>query len=214
MEQAQIETLGQDEFDPFTDADLEGMGRRRRRGRKRFEGIDTELWDTGTIATTNTTDLPFFQQPIGQASKTKLDTSMKEAGLISGAVAFDLFGIGVGLKNDIATDIPEDEAREILSTAYLELVISDRDYFSALLTMLPFGGGMHVSGGDSAAGVQPQFVGNGVPSMTSMLKLMRKIRIPQNVHFVVNVRWPTAPTPTAATSMIIRLKGILWRTRV
>lgn len=214
--------IGQEEveaLDPFQDEDLEGFEglgvvRRRRPKRKgKFEGVDWPLWDTGAVLSAGTTTtLNFFQQPIGQAGKTKLATNMKEAGLISGGAAYVVMEMGVGLVDKAATGIPLAEAREMIETAYLTLTISDREYFSALVKMLPFGGGVVQDAGGAAA--TTLYHGNGAPFSGAMLKLKRKIKIPQNVHFNINVTWPTAPTPTADTDIVIRLGGILWRTRV
>ena len=174
-------------------------------------GFDWPLWDSVEIATSGTTELQFFQEPIGQSSKTKLDTHMSAAGLITSGDFYDVKAISFRVKDSAATQIPIAEFREILLTGYLEFWISDRLVFNALLDDLPNGGGVWGSGSGAAA---MEVSNNAMPTHESLKRLMKTIRIPRNTHFVVKCLWPTAPTPTTAIKAVIKVTGVLWRRRV
>lgn len=201
---------------------LEGIGALNTAQRRRLKflkqrrnqnmlGFDWPLWDSVQIATASTTELQFFQEPIGQSSKTKLDTNMSAAGLITTGDFYDIAAIGIRLKDSVATQIPPDEFREILYTGYFELWISDRLCFSALIDDLPWGGGAFGNGSAAAA---VEYSVNGSPSIRAMHFLKKKIRIPRNTHFIGKCHWPTAPTPTTAIKMVVKFEGMLWRRRV
>lgn len=204
------------------DEALEGIGRSGRfstrrfrniiRRRRKLEGVSWPLYDSEEIATSGTTTLTMFQVPVGQASKTQLDTNMKAAGLIQTGERFQMHSIGFGLQNSAAASIGLVDFREILETGYLQISIQDREYFNARLTMLPFGGGYTaVSDGATTTTQDPQ---NGAPDHRVMYKFLRKIVVPRNVHFQISLNWPVAPTPTVAIRAVVWINGILWRAKV
>lgn len=204
---------------------MAGMGRINQYQKKRLNflkqrfnmnmlGFEWPLWDSAQIATANTNELQLFQQPIGQSSKTLLDTNMQAAGLITTGDFYDVAAICFGLKDSAATPIPAAELREIIHTGVCELYISDRIAFQSLLVDLPTGGGpfMVNSGGGAAVGME--MASNGLPTHQAIHWFRKKIRIPRNTHFVAKLKWPTAPTPTTAINAVLRFEGMLWRRRV
>jgi len=180
---------------------------------KPLEGVSFPLWDTGVIAAAGTTtSLRLFQTPTGQGGKNGFDTNMIGAGQIKNGAYYDIYSIGFGLQTDAATEIPPDEARAIIYGGYLEIYMQERLMFPARLDMVPYGGGIGGLSGIPAAG--EMIVANGVPDHNSRYHLKRKIRLPQNTQFAVNVYWPTAPAPTADIRAIVWLDGVLWRYRI
>lgn len=185
----------------------------RRRRSMTMLGFDWPLWDSAQIATANTTELTLFQEPKGQSSKTLRDTNMAAAGFITTGDYYDIHAIGMTVEDAAATAIPAAELREILYTGVLELYIADRLTFQSLLIDLPFGGGPVALNAGGGAAVGMDMAANGIQSQQNQHNLRKKIRIPRNVHFLVKLLWPTAPTPTTAIDAIVRFQGILWRRR-
>lgn len=206
-----------DEFPLELEDELEGLGdlgARRRRWRRRMpsnlEAVQWPLYDSVEIATSATTSLEFFQVPIGQSSKTQLDTNMRSAGQITMGNYYSVYSIGVGLRDGAATSIPVAEAREILYTGYLVFTIAEREYLSGPLYLFPLGGGLAGPGSGAAA---MEASNNGMAAANVRYFLKRKIVLRKNENFQVTCKWPTAPTPTTAIKLVVVFDGVLVRAR-
>jgi hypothetical protein len=176
------------------------------------EGLTWPLYDSNPILVAGTSNLQFFQVPIGQGGKTQLDTNMRAAGLIQQGSGYDVFSIGFGIQNSAAVAITPFDFREILDTGFLVFTVQDREVFSARLNMLPYGGGGMAAAGTFAAGVA-EMPTNGISDHRARYQFKRKIRIPRNVNFVVTCNWPVATTPAVQVNGVVWLDGVLWRPR-
>jgi hypothetical protein len=181
------------------------------RARNEEEGLSWPMYDSVPMLVAGSTNLQFFQVPIGQGGKTQLDTNMRAAGLIQQGRYYDVYSIGFGFQNSAAVALLPADAREIVDTGFLTFSIQDREVFSARLNMLPYGGGL-TGVGTLAAGVV-EFAASGIPDHRVRYQMKRKIRIPRNVNFVVTCQWPVAVTPAVQLNAIVWLDGVLWRPR-
>jgi len=195
-----------------------GMGSRagaswpRRSQIGKWDAVHTKFWDVATVLNAGTTELTMFTVPTSQTKGRHL-TNLTQGARISSYSAFDVLSLRVELIDDLAAQMTMADAREILYTGMLEILISQNRYMEGPLTQYPAGGGIY--GGDSSTTVAATTIespaNNGVPQSDAAMEFLTTVRIPRNVDFQVNLLWPATVTPTIDRQIRITLEGIAWR---
>jgi hypothetical protein len=190
-----------------------------------IEGVKSSLYDFQSYATAGTTQMTFFQVPIGQSSKTKYDTNMEVAGSLPAPKRFLIerieiyFYPGSAISYSgasVATRLGQaDDCYNIAKSGYLDLFIGSKSY----LTEAPIGrfpptvglkAETSVAIGSGGAGV----LGYDYATFAGQpYNLMPPILLVPTQNFNVTLNWPTAvATPSGNNARIgIVLKGILYR---
>jgi hypothetical protein len=158
------------------------------------------LYDAAVLpaAPAVTTQVTFFQQPIGQAGKTPLDTNMRSSsGFLPGVKSFVIKSILL----KAADGRNADDVEAVICTGYGEIRISDKPYPDPFpLWMIAGGTGVFesVRQGTGGAGDVRGTIGPG--NIANLLKLHRLLSIPINTlePFEVTFTWPGGLTATPA----------------
>lgn len=190
-----------------------------------YEGIRQSLYDFQTYASAGQTSLTFFQTPIGQSSKTKVDTNMEQAGALPAPKHFFVMSVEVmlfpgettGQFNAAASDLDKhsDDWYAFFKSGYLDLFIGSKSY----LTEAPIGrfppknrlaGWAAVASNSATVGevLIDYASGAGQPYVLDPGVLL----VPTQ-NFNVTLNWPTAvamPSGNNARVGVI-LNGILYR---
>lgn len=160
--------------------------------------------------------LVFFTVPLGQSSKTLLDTNMKSGGALPAPQVFEVMGISIGCfpQETGTTAVDVDDLREVLHKAYFQFFIDSKEMFTmAPLAKLPAGGGIHASAyGTGAATLTVGDVGNGEANAHNIYTLSETFVIDVQQSFRAEVHFDsTYQTSNADLKMYVYLEGILTR---
>lgn len=167
------------------------------------EGLAQPLYDSVVLDGTQTTAV-LFQQPVGQAGKTKYHTNMRLAGQLQKPETYDVFAIcagslpGVG-KTNIAA----------LMTGWLSLIVGNKVYYETLLQRLTAGGGLFINTGTLGSGQAVDYSNFGYPDARNIHSLKVPVNIAQSEHFRVEVNWLAAPAQDLL--FWVRFEGVLKR---
>ena len=189
------------------------------------EGIKASLYDFQTYATAGTTQMTFFQTPIGQSSKTKYDTNMEAAGslpnpknfLVTGIEVMFFPGSAVSIYGAGAVNKGILDQMAIFKSGYLEMFIGSKTYLTeAPLGVFPPSVGLSgfaarsdtTTAGATQAAQDGYAVWAGEP-----YKMNPPILLEPTQNFNVTLNWPTAvATPSGVDGRIgVRLRGLLYR---
>lgn len=188
-----------------------------------MEGVRASLYDFQTYANAGTTQMTFFQVPIGQSSKTKYDTNMEVAGSLPSPKRFLVESIevyffpGKAIAYSAATAATRlsqaDDVYTVAKSGWLDLFIGSKSY----LTEAPIGRFPPTTGvktqnavGVSTGGVQgyDYAVMGGQP-----YRMDPPILLVPTQNFNITLNWPSAVAlPSATDGRIgVVMKGILYR---
>lgn len=173
------------------------------------------LYDSGTIATANTTELSFFSVPINNGTsafhagaKSFADTNMRQSGLLPNGWGFTVGGIALVLWSTAATKVAD------LETVLTAMVLRVRKGGDTDWLQIPgkyIGGGIGLSGfAATAVGGTPltiQTVHNGDANPDCIYRLAEPITIAGGEGFDCILEWKVAPTPTASVAAQLMLHG-------
>jgi hypothetical protein len=189
------------------------------------EIIWNPLYDYITYAQAGQTSLTFFQNPVGQSSKTYADTNMKLAGQLPYPQAFLMTGLQVelfpdalpgrgGLDPQTAVASNWNDMWEVFESGYLVLTIGDKEYIKeGPLGKFPpsyrLGGTAALTDTTTAAATQLSIVD--YAAFCGAPYRVIPFTIPNSQNFNVQLIWPTAVGITAACRIGITLLGYLYR---
>jgi hypothetical protein len=195
-----------------------------------WEVTRQSLYDFQTYAAAGQTSLTFFQNPIGQSSKTKADTNMTTAGQLPNGKNFLVQSIEVlffpGVDPSLeGTTIAETEfTNDIYSVAksgYLDFFILSKSYLTeAPIGRFPPKTGLDVSSSSSlqyseaTASDAERFMSMDYARFSGRPYFIEpNITLSSNQNFEVTLNWPTAVTlPSGQNGRIgIVLDGLQYR---
>lgn len=187
------------------------------------EIIWNPLYDYITYAQAGQTSLTFFQNPVGQSSKTLADTNMSLAGQLPSPQSFLLTSIHVELlppalpgraviaATGVATNI--NDVQEVMQSGYLDLQIGNKSYVTeGPLGKYPPTYRLSGIGALALAGEvadKCNIIDYG--QVTGLPYQVIPFSIPASQNFKVTLNWPTAVGITAATRIGVTLCGYLYR---
>lgn len=195
-----------------------------------YEGIRQTLYDFQTYSSAGSTQMSFFQVPVGQSGKTFEDTNMVAAGTLPSPIKFLIQSIEIfffpGVLNVQAEDTAAplapsqfiNDVAAINKAGWLELNVGSKNY----LREAPLGVFPSKTGIKGIAAIGETIAGSTASSfnMASFATLGgRPYFIEPNVlleptqNFNVTLNWGTAvPLPSSAAGRIgVKLDGILYR---
>jgi len=175
--------------------------------------IDQPLYDSAPVATSGTTVLTLFQNPIGQGttafgsgSKTLRDTNMRLAGMLPGGYKQTVKAISIAAWTTAATATTD--LALALAGCVLTFTLGSKVSLEVPAIKLP--GGVGVEGFGTTASIQAAH--NGIGDARSIKVLAADIEIPEQLSFSVTLTWPGgAPTLTAAVPLTVFLEGLQQR---
>lgn len=195
-----------------------------------YEGIRQKLYDFQSYATAGTTQISFFQVPVGQGGKTYADTNMVSAGTLPSPIKFLIQSIEIfffpGVLNvpaeDTAAPFPPpqfiNDVAAINQSGWLELNIGSKNYLrEAPLGEFPPKTRLNgnaaitstIAGATASSFNMASFATfGGRPYFVEPNALLEPTQ-----NFAVTLNWPTAvPMPSSQIARIgIKLDGILYR---
>lgn len=115
--------------------------------------------NTGAAAAATSVQYDFFVQPIGQNSKTKVDTNMTLVMQLPSPERFDIHKIGFELNPDIINA----DALGFFNNYYWELWVGNRSYAEGPLAMAMSKTGLWTSGAGAAGTANTNFTSLGMP---------------------------------------------------
>jgi hypothetical protein len=143
-----------------------------------------------------------FQNPIGQSSKTLLNTNMLAAGQLPAPQKFSVRAIRLGIRNDA---VPADMVSFLWGT-YCVFSVSQKPYLQCPAVLLTAGFGAYLPAisqlnpvETGTASIVGYMTSNGVPDQANIYALSRPIQIEQNEQFSFTINAPSTITLTAAT---------------
>lgn len=169
-----------------------------------LERIQQPLYDNGTVATSATTNINFFQVARGSSSKTYLETNMDQGGSLAYPKNFEIHALR--MIHEYGSTVAD--VSEILDAGWFKLFIGTKDYLVVNSFMLTAGVGLAgVATGDTAlASVQ-----NGRADQRGIYVLAEPIDLIPQQNFHCELNFPTAPTPASATDVWVYLDGFFKR---
>lgn len=190
-----------------------------------LEGVKASLYDFQTYPLAGTTQLTFFQLPIGQSGKTKDDTNIEVAGslpapkrfLIECVEVYFFPGNTISRFAAAAAALPSqsDDTYQFSRNGYLDLFIGSKSYLTeAPIGRLPPTTGLKV---ESAVASNSATVGISKYDYAVMggqpYRLMPPILLVPTQNFNVTLNWKALiPLPSGLDARVgIVLKGILYR---
>lgn len=188
------------------------------------ESVWWPLYDFATYAAAGQTELSFFQNPIGQSSKTLADTNMTSAGQLPANQSFIITGIqtvffpGVdpGTLSVAAANLFVNDMWEIFKSGYGKLFIGSKDYvqmapIGAFPSQFRMGGFAAASDSTTAGATQASQIG--YASFAGPEFKIAELAIPSNQNFNFSLHWPAVvATPSTVAGRIgVYLNG--WLTR-
>lgn len=189
------------------------------------EVIWQPTYDYQAYPMAGTTNLTFFQTPVGQSGTTYGDTNMSLAGSFPRPQEFLVTGIQVYFKpgNAVARSalaaavVPENvnDINDIMfGESYLKLFIGSKDYLiDGPIGKFPAAFGIHSSGWGSdtttAAASQGRFVD--YAKHAGRYYSITPVKIPANQNFNVTLNFPTAIAASVAGTIGVILDGFLYR---
>ena len=170
-----------------------------------LERIQQPLYDRGTVVAA-TTQLNFFQVPLGggSPSKTELSTNMDQGGSLPYPKNFELHAIRC--VNAYAATIAD--LVLIYNGAWFRLFIGTKNYLVVNLFMLTAGVGLE---GLLTGSVATESAQNGQGDQRGIYVLAEPIDLIPQQNFRCEVNLPTAQTLSAATNLSIYLDGFFKR---
>ena len=171
-----------------------------------LERIQQPLYDRGTVLNAGTSQLNFFQVPLGGGStaKTELDTNMDQGGSLPYPKNFELHAIRcVSAYAATVADLVL-----IFNGSWFRLFIGTKNYLVVNLFMLTAGVGLE---GILAGSVDVQAAQNGQGDQRGIYVLAEPIDLIPQQNFRCEVNMPTALTPSANTNLSIYLDGFFKR---
>ena len=131
------------------------------------EAIDRPVYDTVTITSASTTSADLFTTPQGQSSKTAMETSMRQAGILPSPEKFTIKRIGLQVQpNGIIADL-----RLVLQQVLFTFQVNSKTYTQAPVFYYPVGFGEFGSTAANAASV----ITNGIPGENGVRSLVYDI---------------------------------------
>jgi hypothetical protein len=189
-----------------------------------LEGIRSSLYDFQPYAQAGQTELNFFQVPVGQSSKTLVDTNMQTAGVLPNPQNFLVTNIQVYFyftASDLATFGAQAAAEQIndvydvMKSGYLEFFIGSKNYVQeGPLGRFPPRTGLIVS---SSLADQSTIAANLLSKIAyanfggAPYDLTPPILLTPTQNFRVSTKWPTAVALSAIARIGIVMEGILYR---
>jgi len=189
---------------------MDGIGKFAPRVPPGMDAMQWPLWDSTALTTVSITELAMFKVPVGQSSKTKLDTNMSASGVIVEGEYYDMYSLGVGFRNNLTTTVTQADLRKVLGGGYISIVIQDREVFACPMICLPLGGGDNVMMG-AATDV---CLNNGIASSNARYFFKRMIRIYKNIPFTVFARWPGGIATASNLNFMVWIDGLIYRRKV
>lgn len=141
---------------------------------------DSIVGDAATLQTS------LFQQPIGQAAKTKYDTNMRLAGQISINNRFKVQGFACGCEPAIAK-----ASLLLFVQGYFEFYVGGKLWYDCPIFTVPAGYGFQTTYEPANVGVGV-VAENGVPYVRNILPLNREIPIEAGEEFRLDLYWNAA----------------------
>ena len=183
-----------------------------------LEPIVQPLYDSGSVATTGTTQIQFFKVPVGQGTTTKtfVDTNMDTAGQLSNPKVFVVLAFRLHVTQDLTMLVTNiNDLDKILHESFFSFDLgSTKNYLRVPAFMLPSGfgvSGFANQGGNTGSSVAVQ-VTNGQNNVFNAYSIAKyPIGLPPLQSFSADLNFPTAPTLTTATKVWAILWGILGR---
>jgi hypothetical protein len=195
----------------FTDKIRTSSGKFRRASNPVYPGlheiITQPLYDSFTVAVS--TAIPtltvMFQNPIGQSSKTLLQTNMLAAGQLPAPQKFSVRAVRLAVRNDAYIA----DAIGFLWQSYINFTVSQKPYLQCPSALLTAGFGVYMPaisqvGATAPTGTLVSYsTVNGTPDQSNIFALSRPIQIEQNEQFAVSVNQGTAYTTAAASGVTL-----------
>lgn len=181
----------------------------------KVEALWQPLYDYQTLAATAVATQSFFQVPIGQSSKTIVDTNMDLAGQLPKGQAFQITGIqvevlpGVTIASTTADNAFADDVYTVLRTGALELIIGSKSYTTQgnLLKFAP----VNRLGGFAAAATTADESSYLYAQSTGREYSVADLLLESSQNFKVNLIGLPALPSTAAGRVGVTLNGFLHR---
>lgn len=180
------------------------------------EPIVQPLYDNGTVATSATTQIQFFKVPVGQSSKTYVNTNLDQAGVLANPKIFVVLGFRLHLQavTMAATNIVD--ALKVIHSSYFSFDLGGnfKNYLRVPAFMLPSGFGItgFSDQGGLTGATAAMSVTNGQPNIFNYFSIAKyPIGLPPLQSFEATLNFPTAQTLTTATVVWAILWGILGR---
>lgn len=180
-------------------------------------------YDYQTYPMAGTTNLTFFQSPIGSGGNTEADTSMLSAGqfpspqefLATGIQVMFLPGNTIASAQNVAGTAQEnwnDVFDVMFGNAYLKLVVGSKPYLidgplAKFTQQFRQTGGGWITGAGSVA--TTDFIDYAVHA--GKYYAITPIKIPQNQNFSVSLNFPAVIATAAAGTIGVILDGFLYR---
>lgn len=189
-----------------------------------MEAIYQPLYDIQAYPTAGFTSKTFFQEPIGQNSKTISDTNMQSAGQLPSPQKFLVQTVEVILTTGVplidvvgATGAGANEMYDILRQGALTLTIGSKPYLiqGPLITMPlqnTFVAQFAISTTASTDVSESSYLAAGGP-VFDLAKHRTPLWIPTTQNFDVKITFESVLTMTTAGRVGVRLGGLLYRSR-
>lgn len=192
--------------------------------RTKVESLWQPLYDYAVYAAAGQTQLVFFQNPVGQAGKTRDDTNMEAAGQMPAPKQFLLQGISIDFTSGVVPGTLGAQAaagyvndvHAIMKSGHLTLTIGSKEYLvEGPVGKFPPEHGLQVSG----ALADVTTAGANLQSMIQFARFSGGVyevtptRIPSNQNFDVKLNWNTAVAlpSTVAGRIGVTLHGFQYR---
>ena len=171
------------------------------------EIITQPLYDSFTVAVS--TAIPaltvLFQNPVGQSSKTLLQTNMLAAGQLPAPQKFSVRAIRLGFRNDaFITDVIG-----LLYGNWVNFKVSQKPYLQCPAALLTAGFGAYMPAISQVGATAPTgtlvayLTSSGTPDQRNIFALSRPIQIEQNEQFSFELNQATAYTTAAASGVTL-----------
>jgi len=175
-----------------------------------LERIQQPLYDQNTVATSGTTQLNYFQVPLGgtitgtATSKTQVQTNMDQGGSLPYPKNFEIHAIR--LINQYGAAVAD--LNQIFNNSWFKLFIGTKDYLVVNSFMLTAGVGLD---GIAAGSTNVVGVHNGRPDQRGIYVLAEPIDLIPQQNFRCELNFPTATSLTATVAVSIYLDGFFKR---
>lgn len=175
-----------------------------------LERIQQPLYDRNTVATSATTQLNFFQVPLGGTppggaeAKTQVSTNMDQGGSLPYPKNFEIHAIR--LINQYGAAVAD--LNSIYNGSWFRLFIGTKDYLVVNSFMLTAGVGLW---GVASGSTNVISVTNGNPDQRGIYVLAEPIDLIPQQNFRCELNFPTAPTLAATVNVSIYLDGFFKR---
>lgn len=189
------------------------------------EQIRSSLYDFQTYLAAGQTSLTFFQVPVGQAGKTKVDTNMDQAGALPAGKQFlletiELYffpGVPVDTIASTATNTAKqaDDMYQFIQSGYLDLYIGSKSYLTeSPLGRFPPSTGMRIDQAITGTLAAPALFKSEYASATGLIyRVQPEITLQSTQNFNVSLNWPVAVAlPSTVNARVgVVMRGVLER---